>query len=74
MVRFKKIISCQVLSKAEDKERVATIERSKVKEEESLEVAGGRCWKNIFLKSLKITGELFNELSMAGHFRSCHIM
>ena len=59
MVRFKKIISCQVLSKAEDKERGVTIKTSKVKEEESLEVAGARCWKNIFLQSLKITGESF---------------
>ena len=49
------------MSKAEDKERVATIERSKVKEEESLEVAGARCWKNIFQQSLQITGKLFTH-------------
>ena len=57
-----KIPPCQVLSKAEDKERVATIEASKVKEEESLEVAGERCWRKSFLQSLEITGELFTQL------------
>ena len=49
------------MSKAEDKERVATIGTSKVKEAESLEVVGGRCWKKISLQSLQMTGELFNH-------------
>ena len=56
-----KIHTCKVLRKAGDKEKVATIKTSKVKEEEILEVAGGRCWKKIFLQSLQITGELFNH-------------
>ena len=60
---YKKILPCQVLTKAEDQERVATIEASKVKEEENMEVAGGRCWKKTFLHSLQITGELFTYIS-----------
>ena len=37
---YKKILPCQVLSKAEDQERVATIEASKVKEEENMKNEG----------------------------------
>ena len=59
-VHTKYILPCQVLRKAECEERIATIETSKVnEEEENLVVAGERCWKNIFLQSLEITGELF---------------
>ena len=38
-----------------------TIEATKVKEE-SLEVAGGKCWKNIGMKILSVTGELQDDL------------
>ena len=44
-----------------DKERTATVETSKVKEERPV-VAGGRCWKKIWLWALKKTGELFISL------------
>ena len=46
---------------------MATIGTSKVNEEESMEVAGGKCWKKIFLQSLCFSGETFQPLSMAGH-------
>ena len=55
------MLTCQVLSKAEDQERVATIERSKVKEEESLEVAGEKCWRGFWQRALCFTGEKFNN-------------
>ena len=51
---------CQVLKKAEDKENTATIDASKVKEE-NLEVAGRKCWKGFWLNVLCVTGEIFNE-------------
>ena len=41
-----------------DKERIATVEKSKVKEERPV-AAGGRCWKKIWLWAFKKTGELF---------------
>ena len=51
---------CQVLEKAEDKENTATVDASKVKEE-NLEVAGGRCLRGFWLNVLCVTGEIFNE-------------
>ena len=47
----------QVIRKAEEK--VATVEADKVKEE-SLTVAGGRCWKRVWLMALQKAGE-FNQ-------------
>ena len=51
------VIPFQVLEKAEGKENRATVDASKVKEE-NLEVAGGRCWKWVSLRALEKTGEL----------------
>ena len=57
-------------------EKKVTVEADKVKEE-SLKVAGGRCWKRVWMKVLKKTGDhlhfLFNfsakyvSLFMIGH-------
>ena len=56
------IIPCQFLTKGQDK---ATVEASKVKEDEeskvkgeTLEVEGGKCWKKIWMEILSVTGEL----------------
>ena len=38
-------------------EQKATVEADKVKEEKSLKVAGGRCWKKVWMKVLKKTGD-----------------
>ena len=51
---------CQVLKKAEEKENTATIDASKVKEE-NLEVTGGKCRKGFWQNVLCVTGEIFNE-------------
>ena len=48
-------IPCQVLTRHQEK---ASVEVTKVKEE-SLEVAKGKCWKQIWLRTLSATGELF---------------
>ena len=53
----KKIATLQVIRKAEDKAKAATVEADQVKEK-SLAVAGGRCWKRVWLRALKRTGEL----------------
>ena len=47
----------QVLKKDDDKEGRATVDANKVKEE-NLELGGGKCWKNIWMVWLEITGEL----------------
>ena len=39
-------------------EQKVTVEADKVKKEESLKVAGGRCWKRVSLRALQNTGEL----------------
>ena len=44
----------------EDKERIATVDASKVKEE-NLEVAGGKCLRGKWQRVLNVTGELFNR-------------
>ena len=46
----------QDLKKDHDKEMLAIVEASKVKKEVA------RCWKNIWLGILSVTGELFNCL------------
>ena len=56
--------SCQVLKKAADKKSTATVEASKVKEEENLEVAGEKCWRGKWQSALKFTGEIFNRFPM----------
>ena len=74
------------MRKAEDKEKASTVEADKVKEE-SLAVAGGRCWKKVLLGALQNTGDLntcfswkiklpscvfFRDLGPARHHPSCH--
>ena len=51
------------MEKAEDKEGIATVDASKVKEE-NLKVAGGKCWRGFWLSALKVTGEIFNHSPM----------
>ena len=48
---------------ADDKESTATVDASKVKEE-NLEVAGGRCWRGLWLNVLNVTGVIFNCFPM----------
>ena len=48
------------MRKTEDKEKASTVEADKVKKEESLKVAGGRCWKRVWLMALQKAGE-FNQ-------------
>ena len=43
----------------EDKERRATVDAIKVKEEK-LEVAGGKCWKRKWLRVLCFAGEIYS--------------
>ena len=45
------------MRKAEDKEKASTVEADKVKKEESLKVAGGRCWKMVWMKVFEKTGD-----------------
>ena len=54
------IIPHQDFKKDHDKEKMTIIEASKVKKEVA---RGGKCWKNIWLGILSVTGELLNCLS-----------
>ena len=47
----------------EDKESIATVDASKVKEE-NLEVAGGKCLRRKWRSGLNVTGEIFNPSPM----------
>ena len=51
------------MEKAEAKEGIATVDASKVKEE-NLEVAGGKCLRGKWQSALNITGEIFNRALM----------
>ena len=51
------------MKKAEGKENRATVDASKVKEE-NLEVAGGKCWRGFWLSALNVTGEIVNQFPM----------
>ena len=51
-------LSQQVSLKTKDTEKVSTVEANKVKEE-SMAIAGGRCWKGVSLRALQVSGELF---------------
>ena len=44
------------MRKVEDKEKASTVEAAKVKEER-LKVAGGRCWKRVWMTVFKKTGD-----------------
>ena len=54
-IGFKKNFSHQVVRKTE--EQKVTVEADKVKEEKSLKVAGGRCWKRVWMTIFKKTGD-----------------
>ena len=58
------------MRKTEDKEKASTVETNKVKKEESLKVAGGRCWKRVWMKVLKKTGD---HLHFLVHFRAKYV-
>ena len=51
------------MKKAEGTENRATVDASKVKEE-NLEVAGGKCWRGFWLSALNVTGEIFHQFPM----------
>ena len=51
------------MRKTDDKEKESTIKADRVKEE-SLAVAGGRCWKRVSLRALQNTGDLNTCLSL----------
>ena len=53
-IGFKKNFSHQVVRKSEEKK--VTVEADKVKEE-NLKVAGGRCWKRVWMAVFKKTGD-----------------
>ena len=42
-----------------ERERKSIVESNKVKEESLKDAAGTRCWRKIFLKTIKITGGIF---------------
>ena len=50
-------------SQGQDKENTATVDGSKVKEEE-LEVAGGKCWRGKWQSALCLIGEIFKRFPM----------
>ena len=51
------------MKKAEEKENTATVEGSKVKEE-NLEVAGGKCWRAFWRSALCVTGQILKRFPM----------
>ena len=55
------------MEKAEGKEKKATVDESKAKEE-NLEVAGGKCWRGFWLSALNVTGEIFNQFPLKDIF------
>ena len=58
LLLYNKNLPHQVMRKVEDKEKASTVEADNKVKEESLAVAGGRCWKWVSLRALKKTGEL----------------
>ena len=57
-IKQSKILPCQVQRKVKDKEREGAVETGKAKEE-SLKVAGARCWNRIMLRCLQKTGDIY---------------
>ena len=51
------------MEKADGKEKRATVDASKAKEE-NLEVAGGKCWRGFWLSALNVAGQIFNQFPM----------
>ena len=58
LLLYNKNLPHQVMRKVEDKEKASTVEADNKVKEESLTVAGGRCWKKVLLGALQKTGEL----------------
>ena len=58
LLLYNKNLPHQVIRKVEDKEKKSTVEADNKVKEESLAVAGGRCWKKVLLGALQKTGEL----------------
>ena len=58
LLLYDKNLPHQVIRKAEDKEKKSTVKADNKVKEESLAVAGGRCWKWVSLRALEKTGEL----------------
>ena len=56
------------MRKTEDKERTLTVEADKVKEEKSLKVAEGKCWKRVWMKVLKKTGDHLQDVPFKKQF------
>ena len=52
-------IHCQVARPDNEKERKSIVESNKVKEESLKVAAGTKCWRKIFLKTIKITGGIY---------------
>ena len=66
LLLYNKNLPHQVIRKVEDKEKKSTVEADNKVKEESLAVAGGRCWKRVLLRALKKTGELNTYFSWIG--------
>ena len=75
-LHYKFVVQCQLCavnlermnafmfwSQGQDKENTATVDGSKVKEEE-LEVAGGKCWRGKWQSALCLIGEIFKRFPM----------
>ena len=55
------------MEKADGKEKRATVDASKAKEE-NLEVAGGKCWRGFWLSALNVTGKIFHQFPLKDIF------
>ena len=53
------------MKKDEDKESMASVDVSKVKDE-NFEVDGEKCWRGKWQRVLRFTGEIFNRFPMKG--------
>ena len=58
LLLYNKNLPHQVMRKVDDLENASTVEADNKVKEESLAVAGGRCWKWVSLRALEKTGEL----------------
>ena len=60
LLLYNKNLPHQVIRKVEDKEKKSTVETDNKVKGEILAVAGGRCWKRVWLMALQKTGK-FNQ-------------
>ena len=61
------------MKKDEDKESRASVDGSKVKEE-TLEDAGGKCWRGKWQNVLELTGEIFDRFPMKGTLATVNML